>query len=102
MRGRPVKSEIRQQIVEILAFMKRGYGYEIHKTYCQIFPKCSREVVYYHLKKGVKLGEFAVEQVKEEKGNYSWGPMVMKTYYKLGDKAKPTGMPAVKEFFEKK
>ena len=102
MRGRPVKSDIRQQIIEILQYMKQGYGYEIHKVYCQIFPKCSREVVYYHLRKGVKLGEFEVQQVKEEKGNYSWGPTVTKTYYKLGGKAKVKGLPAVKEFFAKK
>ena len=102
MRGRPVKSDIRQRLVEILAYLKKGYGYEIHKVYCQIFPKCSREVVYYHLRKGVKLGEFEVEQVKEEKGNYSWGPSVMKTYYKVGPKATARKDPAVKEFFDKK
>src|SRR3989338_3066649 len=102
MLGRPVKSEIRQNLIEILHYMKKAYGYEIHKKYCQIFPKCSREVVYYHLRKGVKLGEFEIEQVKEEKGKYSWGPSVLKTYYRLGQKAKVRGSPAVKEFFEKK
>ena len=33
MRGRPVKSAIRQNIIEILNFIKRGYGYEIYKIY---------------------------------------------------------------------
>jgi len=101
-RGRPVKSQIRQNIIEILNVMGRGYGYEIHKVYKEIFPECTREVIYYHLKKGIKLGEFAIDEVKQETGEYSWGGMVEKTYYKLGDKAKPAGDNRVKEFFEKR
>ena len=101
-RGRPIKSQIRQNIIEILNVMGRGYGYAIHKIYKEIFPECTREVVYYHLKKGVKLGEFAVDEVKQEKGDYSWGGTVEKTYYKLGPNANPAGDTRVKEFFEKK
>ena len=100
-RGRPTKSAIRQNIVEILSVMGKGYGYQIHKVYKQIFPPCTREVVYYHLKKGVQLGEFAVEEVKQEKGDYSWGTVVEKTYYKLGPQAAPKGEPRVKDFFAK-
>ena len=100
-RGRPVKSQIRQNIVELLAVMGKGYGYEIHKKYKEIFPDCTREVVYYHLKKGVKLGEFAIAEVKQEQGNYSWGGTVQKTYYKLGSHAKPAGDNRVKEFFKR-
>ncbi|MBI4144855.1 hypothetical protein HY493_01455 [Candidatus Woesearchaeota archaeon] len=101
-RGRPIKSQIRQNIIEILNVMGRGYGYEIHKIYKEIFPECTREVVYYHLKKGVQLGEFAIDEVKQEHGNYSWGGIVEKTYYKLGQNAKPAGDSRVKEFFDRR
>ncbi len=100
-RGRPVSSDIRKNIIEILAHLGRGYGYEIHKIYRTIFPACTREVVYYHLKKGVALGEFEMEEVKQEKGNYSWGTTVEKKYYKLGPKAKPAGDERVSAYFKK-
>jgi hypothetical protein len=100
-RGRPVKSQIRQNLIELLAVMGKGYGYELHKVYKEIFPECTREVVYYHLKKGIKLGEFAIDEVKQEKGEYSWGATVEKTYYKLGQNAKPSGDARVKEYFDK-
>ena len=101
-RGRPVRSEIRQNIIDILHFMGQGYGYKIHKIYKQIFPSVTREVVYYHLKKGVKLGVFEVAEVKREEGEYSWGRVVEKIYYKLGSQAKPSINPRVKEFFDQK
>jgi len=41
-------------------------------------------------------------KVKEEKGEYSWGDSVKKTYYKLGPKAKPRMDPKVQDFFEQK
>jgi len=88
-RGRPTKSNIRQNIIEILFFIGKAYGYLIHKIYKQIFPGCTREVIYYHLKKGIKLGEFEIEEIKQEKGDYSWGVIVEKKYYKLGPNAKP-------------
>ena len=96
-RGRPVKSEIRQNIIEILHFLGKGYGYQIAKIYRQIFPACTREVIYYHLKKGVKLGEIEVNEVKKEKGEYSWGEVVEKIYYSLGPNAKALGMDRVKD-----
>jgi hypothetical protein len=100
-RGRPVHSDIRQNIIEVLHVLGKGYGYEIHKIYKHIFPSCTREVIYYHLKKGVQLHEFEVAEVKQEKGEYSWGGIVQKTYYKLGKNAKPKGSNLVKEFFIK-
>jgi len=48
-RGRPVKSEIRQNIVEILFYLKRAYGYDIYKVYIKIFPKVTLRSIYYHL-----------------------------------------------------
>jgi len=101
-RGRPIKSEIRQNIVEILFFMKQGYGYEIYKAYIAIFPKVTMRSIYYHLKKGVDLGEFKVEKIEKEKGDYSWGGEAEKIYYALGDKAKPVGNERAREHFEKK
>lgn len=67
-RGRPVKSEIRQNIIEILAVAGKAYGYLIHKWYNQIFPQCTRENVYYNLRKGVVLGELKIDEIKQEKG----------------------------------
>ena len=101
-KGRPVKSEIRQNVIEILFFMKQGYGYEIYKVYIVIFPKVTMRSIYYHLKKGVSLNEFKVSKVEKEKGDYSWGPEAEKIYYGLGENAKPTGNDKVKEFFDKK
>jgi hypothetical protein len=96
-RGRPVKSEIRQNIVDILQYMKKGYGYDIYRKYVKVFPRCTLEVIYYHLKKGVSLGEFTIQQVKQEQGNFSWGPMVEKTYYALGPNAKPRANERIRE-----
>lgn len=88
-RGRPVGSDIRQRMVDILAVLGSGYGYEIHKIYCQLFPPCTREVVYYHLRTGVKLGQFVIERIAAEQGDYSWGKTVEKIYYRLGASASP-------------
>ena len=99
-RGRPTRSIIRQNIVNILAVIGKAYGYQIHKLYRQIFPPCTREVIYYHLKKGVQLGEFVVEEIKKETGEYSWGPTVEKTYYKLGPNAKPKVDERLKKYSE--
>ena len=101
-RGRPVKSEIRQNIIEILFFLKEGYGYELYKAYIAIFPKVTMRSIYYHLKKGLVLGEFKVSKVEREKGEYSWGGEAEKTYYSLGEKAKPMGNEKAKGYFDKK
>lgn len=101
-RGRPIKSEIRQNIIEILYFMKEGYGYEIYKKYVAIFPKVTMRSIYYHLNKGLDLGEFKKSKVEREKGDYSWGGEAEKIYYKLGENAKPIMDEKVKEYFEKK
>jgi|TARA_B100001964_G_C13956737_1_gene475805 hypothetical protein len=102
VKGRPVKSEIRQNIVEILYFMKQGYGYEIYKAYVAIFPKVTMRSIYYHLKKGADLNEFKVSKIEKEKGDYSWGGEAEKIYYGLGENAKPAGNEKAKEYFDKK
>jgi len=101
-KGRPVRSEIRQNIVEILNFMKEGYGYEIYKVYVAIFPKVTMRSIYYHLKKGVSLEEFKVSKIERTKGDYSWGGEAEKIYYALGEKAKPILDEKVKEYFDSK
>lgn len=98
-RGRPVGSAIRQNIVEILFYMKEGYGYDISKAYLDIFPKVTMRVIYYHLNKGVETKEFKISKIKSEKGDYSWGPQAQKTYYKLGPAANPVGLPKVEKYF---
>ena len=100
-RGRPIQSDIRQGLIEILAVKGTEYGYQLSKIYNQIFTPCTRENIYYHLRKGVALGEFVIGEIKQEKGEYSWGTTVEKKYYKLGPNAKPKGDTRVKEFFEK-
>ena len=101
-KGRPIKSEIRQNIVEILSHIQKAYGYEIYKVYVSIFPKVTLRSIYYHLKKGLDLGEFRINKVEKEKGEYSWGTEAEKIYYSLGDNAKPSGNDRVKEYVESK
>jgi DNA-binding transcriptional ArsR family regulator len=101
MKGRPVKSQIRQNVIEILHYLGRGYGYQIAKIYNEIFPEVTQRSVYYHLRKGVLIGEISVHKVEQEKGDFSWGQMVEKKYYSLGGKADPKGVKRVKEFLGK-
>ena len=100
-RGRPVKSAIRQNIVEILNVKAEMYGYDIFRVYKEIFPSITLRSIYYHLKKGVSTGEFIVKEVRKEKGNFSWGGETEKTYYALGPKAQVKGDSKVKDFFKK-
>ena len=101
-RGRPVKSKIRENIIEILYFLGEGYAYQIHKIYIDIFPAVTSRSIYYHLKKGSDLNEFKVKSIRKEKGNYSWGDKAEKIYYVLGPAASAKLHPAVKAYFDKK
>ena len=67
-RGRPVGSNVRQNILEILHFMGSAHGYHIYKVYKQIFPKITLRGVYYHLKKGTELGELEVDRIRKDSG----------------------------------
>jgi len=90
-RGRPVNSVIRQHIVEILHLIGKGYGYDIYKNYMNHYPEVTLRSIYYHLRKGIDTGEFEIERIEKEKGDYSWGEMAEKIYYKLGPAAQPRG-----------
>ena len=96
-RGRPIGSNIRKNIAEILLYLGKGYGYQIAKIYNQVFPECTREVIYYHLRKGTAIGEFILEEIALEKGSYSWGENVEKIYYSLGPHATPQGLTHVEK-----
>jgi DNA-binding PadR family transcriptional regulator len=100
-RGRPVKSAIRQNIVEILNVKGEMYGYDIYRVYREIFPSITLRSIYYHLRKGVSTGEFIVKEVRKEKGDFSWGAETEKIYYALGPKAQPKGDQRVKDYFKK-
>ena len=101
-KGRPVRSQIRQNIIEILYFFKKLYGYEIYKMYIQLYPKVTMRSIYYNLAKGVQLGEIKIDKIQSEKGEYSWGDEAEKIYYAIGQNAKPQIDKRVKEFFDKK
>jgi len=101
-RGRPIKSEIRQNIIDILSYMGKAYGYEIYKVYKAVFPKATMRVLYYHLKKGLALNEFKVENKEKVEGDYSWGHTAEKTYYSIGAAAKPRKNERIKETLNKK
>ena len=100
-RGRPVKSQVRQNMIEIFYFLKSSSGYDLHKIYCRLFPKVTLRLIYYHLKKGVSLGEFVVDKIEKVAGDYSWGSSTEKILYTLGPNAKPTMQKRVKEEIDK-
>ena len=100
-RGRPVRSVVRQNLIEILSLKGSACGYELHKIYVEIFPRTSRENIYYNLRKGVKLGEFDVE-IRKVEGDFSWGRTAEKIFYSLGKNAQPKGDPRVKAYFDSK
>ncbi len=101
-RGRPIKSIVRENLIELLYFLKEAYGYDIYKTYIEIFPRTTMRNIYYHLKKGLELKEFEIGRIEKEQGEYSWGTMAEKTYYKLGSNASPKIDKRVKKYFEKR
>lgn len=101
MRGRPIKSQIRQNIVEILYSLGSAYAYDIYKHYVEIFPKCTLRSIYYHLSKGTDTNEFVISKIVQEKGDYSWGPKAEKIYYSLGPNADPKALNVVRKYFEK-
>ena len=97
--GRRPNSEIRNNIVELLFFMKESYGYNIYKKYVKIFgPNVSIRSIYYHLTKGVELGIFQIRDIQQARGEYSWGDNVQRVIFSLGKEAKPRG---ARDIYEK-
>jgi hypothetical protein len=101
-KGRPVGSVVRQNVVEILYFLGSAHGYHVFKVYKQLYPKITLRAIYYHLRKGQDLGEFEVDIIHREKGDYSWGAEAEKIYYKLGKNAKPRVDQRIKALLDAK
>ena len=77
--GRPTKSNIRQNIVEILSTINNAYGYDIFKNYNKIFPPVHMRSIYYHLKKGIETGEFVTHKISKESGDFSLETVLRKS-----------------------
>lgn len=88
--GRPVGSSVRDRMVNILYHYDHLHGYKIHDIYETVYEEVSRRLIYYHLDKGVKLGEFQLHSVEEQRGEYSWGDKVQRKRYELGPNAEPS------------
>lgn len=101
-RGRPLKSKIRQNIVNILYHLRSAHGYEIYSHYKELFPQVTLRSIYYHLSKGLETKELILEEERKEKGEFSWGPETTRRYYALGPNANPRSSPRVKLYFETK
>ena len=101
-RGRKVGSQIRDNIVELLFFVKEGYGYDLYKKYVKVFGNASMRSVYYNLNKGVELGTFKVKKIEKIKGDYSWGDGVQRTVYELDKGAAPKGDKTIKSKINEK
>jgi len=101
MAGRPHSSEIRQNIIDMLGKLDSGYGYELYQHYLELFPKVHLRSIYYHLKKGVVLGEVVVHDIKEDHGEYSWGDKAEKIYYSVGPKGVPKVRKKIDAYFAK-
>lgn len=105
-RGRPPKSQVRENLIEVLHVLKKAYGYELFKAYVEVFPAVTMRTIYYHLHKGTELGLFKVKKVQVELGDYSWGPDAEKVYYIIGPKAMPKKTArvrtALKEFLSER
>ena len=89
--GRPIGSEVRNNMVEILFAKGEMHGYRLWKEYVDIFPKVSRRLIYYHLQKGLDTGEFEIARIEKESGDYSWGSKAERKYFRVGGQAKPRG-----------
>jgi hypothetical protein len=100
-RGRPVRSQIRQNIVEILHYLGEGYGYQVAKMYNEIFPQVTQRSIYYQLQKGILTKEIEMYKIEQEEGEFSWGSSVEKKYYSLGKNAEAKGEKRVKEHLSK-
>lgn len=102
-RGRPLKSEIRQRIIEIIAALQEPtYGYAIYRIYREVYPKATLRVMYYHLKKATQTGELKIERVEHTEGDYSWGSTAEKVYYTLGPQANIKGDSRILEYLKKR
>jgi hypothetical protein len=97
-RGRPIKSVVRDRLIELLFVSGSITAYDAYKHYISIFGKTSQRNIYYQLQKGKDMNIFEVEE-KDEKGNYSWGDSARKMYYKLSKSAEPKINEIIVDYF---
>jgi len=96
--GRKPNSPIRDEIVELLHFLKEAYGYDLYKKYCKVFEKkVSMRSIYYHLNKGVELGIFNLKEIRNVSGDFSWGSGAKQIIFELGENAQPKNSQEVYE-----
>ena len=100
VRGRPIGSKVRQNIIEILYFLGSAHGYHIYKVYKNVYPSVTLRAIYYHLKKGLETEELTVVDIQKEQGDFSWGGEAEKIYYALGKRAKPSVDKRLKLFLD--
>lgn len=100
-KGRPLRSPIRQNIVELLFQLNQSYGYKLSKIYNEIFPKVTQRSIYYHLRKGLQTKEIKINRIEQETGSFSWGSEVEKKIYSIGSQAQPKGEKRVEEYLNK-
>ncbi len=69
---------------EIISIVSRGEttGYDIYKEIKDKYKDVNPRLIYYYLKVGVDRGLLSYNE-KTETGNYSWGEITKKKYYKL-------------------
>jgi len=85
---------------QILDGVGAAYGYEVYKIYKAAFEPVSLRSMYYHLKRGVTLGEFKQVGSKQETGPYTWGRESTHIYYALGDAASQRAPAELREKIE--
>ena len=57
--------------------------------------KVNYRTIYYHLNKGVELGIFNLKEIRDVKGDFSWGSGVKQVIFQLGANAQPKGSKEV-------
>lgn len=97
-KGRPTGSTVRDRVINILYQYDHLHGYKLHEIYENVYEEVSRRLIYYHLDKGVELGEIQLHSVEEQRGEYSWGDKVQRKRYELGPNAEPTFDKAIKNY----
>lgn len=95
-RGRTAGSVIRDNLIEILYYLKEGYAYELYRAYKKVFGPVNIRSVYYNLSKGKDLGVFEIKEIKKVEGDFSWGSTAERIIYKLSSSANPKGEEVVK------
>lgn len=79
--GRPIGSNVRNNILSLLSIEGPMHGYGLYQRYVVKYPQVSMRLIYYHLKKGVSIGEIKIHKIEKKKGEYSWGNEVQNIVY---------------------